>query len=290
MAVAKVALRSHARLAELTRLLLWEGQISRARVMSLHSLSPVRASEWIRELRERHPRWTRWDSVSRSYFVTENAYRQWEQRADSAFVDADGGFSRYMSEAGVEQMRSGLEPAPIASAFPDLVAPEPRIFAPLYQAINKQQALTITYRSMNRPEPHERNIEPRALARAGPRWHVRAYCRETEDFRDYSLGRIVSVLQNASPLVAINKSDLAWDTVVRVVLQPHPQLSAAQADLVRFEYFKGNSARTESCRGALLHYTVQHIRAAINIATEKPPEFHLVVTNVEEVKPWLFRG
>ncbi|WP_321781680.1 WYL domain-containing protein [Burkholderia pyrrocinia] len=178
--------------------------------------------------------------------------------------------------------------SPICAAFPDLSAPEPKIFAALSQAIRLGLSVELTYRSMNQPQPHQRIIAPHHLIRAGRRWHIRAYCTTHQTFRDYALGRIVgtSILPQASEHRA--EDDAAWNAIVPVRLIAHPELNHTQQDVIRFEYFSGTAARIVTCRGALAGYFVQDVRAATDIKTQRPPDYQLAVENLDEISPWLF--
>jgi hypothetical protein len=37
-----------------------------------------------------------------------------------------------------------------------------------------------------------------------------------------------------------------------------------------------------------VNYFIQDIRAAIDIKKQCPPEYQLAISNIKEVKPWLF--
>lgn len=77
---------------------------------------------------------------------------------------------------------------------------------------------------------------------------------------------------------------------VRVRLVAHPDLTPDQESLIRFEYFNNTAARIDTCRGALIGYFIQDVRAAIDTKTQQPPDYQLAVANIEEVRPWLFPG
>jgi len=77
-------------------------------------------------------------------------------------------------------------------------------------------------------------------------------------------------------------------TKVPVRLVAHPDLTPEQEALIRFEYFNNTAARVDTCRGALVSYFIQDVRAAIDPAKQRPPDFQLAVANIEEVRPWLF--
>jgi predicted DNA-binding transcriptional regulator YafY len=141
---------------------------------------------------------------------------------------------------------------------------------------------------MREPTPHLRVIAPHSLIRAGRRWHLRAFSSTNQDFRDYALGRVEKVERLDSPAERTEKDDQAWMTKVPVRLVAHPDLTPEQEALIRFEYFNNTAARVDTCRGALVSYFIQDVRAAVDPAKQRPPDFQMAVANIEEVRPWLF--
>jgi predicted DNA-binding transcriptional regulator YafY len=146
----------------------------------------------------------------------------------------------------------------------------------------------ITYRSMSEPQPHKRMLSPHTIVHVGRRWHVRAYCSDKKQFRDYALGRIMDANLIEMPSEKFMDDDKAWMTEVRVRLVAHPDLTPEQESVIRFEYFKNTSARVVVCRGALVSYFIQEIRAAIDTRKQCLPDYQLAVSNIKEVEPWLF--
>ncbi|MBJ7263085.1 MAG: WYL domain-containing protein [Burkholderiaceae bacterium] len=56
-------------------------------------------------------------------------------------------------------------------------------------------------------------MEPHSLVQAGRRWHMRGYCLETGDFRDFVLGRIAKLNmldQAAESTLAEDLSGIPW--------------------------------------------------------------------------------
>lgn len=273
----------HQRLSQLELLLRWEGSLNNARLRQLFGLGFVRASQWIREFRDRSPRWLRWDSKTRSYRATLEAYER--TRDDKQRLEDAESLARYLALVGLQHA------GPVIwGAFPDFSAPSPHIFAVLTQAALTQRAVEITYRSMREPVPHKRVISPHSIIRAGRRWHARAYCSTNKDFRDHALGRIVDVKLLENPAERLEQDDNAWTTRVPVRLIAHPDLTPDQESLIRHEYFNNTARRSENCRGALVTYFIQDVRAAIDIKTQGPPDYQLAVENVNEVASWLFRS
>lgn len=279
----------HQRLAILKLLLLWEGRLNRGRLMELFDLSPNWASVWIREFREQSPDWLIWDTKTRSFHVTPAAYKAWRASDAQRFADATS-LAQYLALVGLPCAATSVAPGDsgLLAAFPDLSMPSPQHFAVIYEAIRLRRVVQLSYRSMRNPEPHSRIISPHNLIRAGRRWHVRAYCETRRDFRDYALGRIVDIKLLSVPASVGEQDDKAWLVSVPVRLIAHPDLTLAQESLIRFEYFGNTAARVETCRGALVSYFIQDVRAATDVKTQRPPDYQLAVANLEEVKPWLF--
>lgn len=267
------------------RMALWEGRLSRGRLMDVLGLSGIRVSQLLREVREETPDWFEWDNKSKSYFVTPVAYKKVQAELHAGTLDLS--LAAYLAEADIH-----ADLAPGAGSV--TVAPwgfsqvNPHVFSRIRLAIEQGARLKLEYRSMRTPEPHPRTVEPHSLVQAGRRWHMRGYCLETGDFRDFVLGRIAKVTLLDQKAESTLMEDVKWTTVVKVRIQAHPKLAPNQQHLVRSEYFDGTTARVHSCRGALLPYLIQELRLALDVTKELPPEYQLAVENVEEVRQWLF--
>ena len=64
----------------------------------------------------------------------------------------------------------------------------------IQQALVNKQVLQITYESKYANEPVCREIEPIGLCNYSSRWHLLAWCRLREDYRDFRLDRIVNLV------------------------------------------------------------------------------------------------
>lgn len=275
----------HQLLAALT---IWEGRLSNKRVRDIFGVGLVRASQWIRAFREEHPGWLTFESKTKSYVATGAVYRS-QQPGLGGQESPAATLGRYLNLVGLPtSVKDELPEQAIWAAFPDLSPPDPKIFAALSDAIRGKRVVTITYRSMRDPQPHTRTLSPHSIVRAGRRWHVRSFCEESDGFRDYALRRIVKVKQQLQTAVHTATDDEAWMTMVPVRLVAHPLLTIEQQNLIRFEYFGNTAARVDTCRGALIAYFIQDVRAALNPETQRPPDYQLAVDNFDEVRPWVF--
>jgi predicted DNA-binding transcriptional regulator YafY len=138
------------------------------------------------------------------------------------------------------------------------------------------------YQSMSRPDPIRRLIEPHALAHDGFRWHVRAFDRETEEFRDFVLGR----LSKPKPAGAARSNvadDGDWHSFVELKIAPHPRLTSAQAKAIALDYGISKGKAAIKVRRALLFYALRRLGLDVEPDTRPPHEQHIVLVNREEI-------
>jgi hypothetical protein len=62
----------------------------------------------------------------------------------------------------------------------------------------------------------------------GKRWHARAFDRESEQFRDFVLGRL-SKVKIADEAGSATRDDADWRSFVSLIIAPHPGLTPAQS-------------------------------------------------------------
>jgi hypothetical protein len=271
------------RLLQMELILRWEGRLGNARLRDVFGLSQIRASQWIKEFRDAYPDWTQWNSVSRTFDAT---WRFYQNKLNNQ--DFSSSLTQYSSIIGLNSSIDNENTSVIVAAFPEITTPDPQIFSTLSHAAKLNRQVEIEYRSMKEPEPHSRIISPHSIVRAGRRWHVRAYSNLNQQFRDYTLGRISSVKILNDYAEKVMQDDIAWMTEVPVRLIAHPELSYEQETVIRYELFGNTSARVTSCRGALVSYFIQDVRAAVDVDKQKPPEYQLAIGNIKDIKQWLF--
>ena len=113
----------------------------------------------------------------------------------------------------------------IANETPSrLTHPDLDVLAGVTRAVHQKCPLAIEYHSISSGRT-EREIVPFALIDNGLRWHVRAFDRKTQEFRDFVITRIrlPQVLKH-SPVAKheSNDQDIQWNRIVELELVPHP--------------------------------------------------------------------
>lgn len=111
-----------------------------------------------------------------------------------------------------------------------LIHPDTDIIAALMRAIHQGSMITCRYVSMGSGEG-ERDIVPHALINNGHRWHVRAFDRMHQAFRDFVCTRFTHILDNDAPVNPQERAqqDEQFNHVVTLKLVPHPSLVSGVA-------------------------------------------------------------
>ena len=113
-------------------------------------------------------------------------------------------------------------------------SPRPTKSASLFaiqKALAERTVLRISYRGAGKAESMPRQIEPMGLTYYGDRWHLIAWCRSREDYRDFRTDRIqeLAILSerfearaNFSLDEFLARSDQPRTTVVTAVIRVDP--------------------------------------------------------------------
>jgi len=120
----------------------------------------------------------------------------------------------------------------IASESPSrLTHPDLDVLACVTRAIHQECPLAIEYHSISNGRA-ERQIVPFALIDNGLRWHVRAFDRKSQEFRDFVITRIrhPRVLKDEKPEAhEVSDQDIQWTRIVELELVPHPASRAQKS-------------------------------------------------------------
>lgn len=123
------------------------------------------------------------------------------------------------------RLKAPLANAVLASESPSrLMHPDLDVLASVTRAIHQECPLGIEYHSISSGRT-EREIVPFALIDNGRRWHVRAFDRKSQEFRDFVITRIkrpaVLKRQPVAPH-EMSDQDIQWTRIVELELVPHP--------------------------------------------------------------------
>lgn len=94
--------------------------------------------------------------------------------------------------------------------------------------------LRVKYTSVSSGKSRWRELVPRTFGWDGRRWHVRAYCCDNAEWRDFVLGRFEEAEWPGAPEEV--PDDEAWDRWVVVKLKINPELDAVRRRALRMDY------------------------------------------------------
>ena len=263
-----------ARLEAIETLLLWEGRVSRSRLLEFFDVHETLVSRDIASYRGAHPDACAADTRWKGYVALPTIRPTLTK----------GNFSDYLALIGAGGHGGLFTNVPVESSFVEATRIDYWNFARIHEAVRLGRSLRIEYRSMSNPRPHERIIRPHAFIQAGPRWHVRAYCQSAQGFRDFNLGRLSRVIGAVDEILPGAEEDTDWGTAVKVRLVPHRDLNAEQSRMIRQEYMGGTVAIAFDVRAPLVKYLIQSFRASVDPDRERTPE-HLLMVDHPEALP-----
>ena len=231
--------------------LLWERHVNRSDLIEAFGISVPQSTLDFREYLERAPGNMDYDKRRKFYFPTATF--------KPIFISASA--EVYLAQLATLQASEEIQ-SPIAligekPAFDILPVMERRVdvdtLQKLLKATRAELSLEINYQSLSSESPGWRRISPHALVSDGMRWHVRAYCHTKKQFRDFVLGRIVSI-RDEQPSEVSQVDDEEWNEMVSVSIAPNPALSLDQQKIIARDYEMKQGKTVLILRKALLFY------------------------------------
>lgn len=131
-----------------------------------------------------------------------------------------------------------------------------QILSYVTRAIKRRQVLKILYLSKSTPDGIKREIVPHSIVDSGLRWHVRAFDRKSNQFRDFVINRIKSVVtvpKALIPEVQTVRADSDWNNFIQLKIQAHPNLGNA-TKIIEYEYRMSSGTLDITVRKALAGY------------------------------------
>lgn len=155
---------------------------------------------------------------------------------------------------GINQMKNALLPSELPLVLNN---PSPSILAPVTRAIYQKKIISMRYYSHS-SGMSEREIVPFALANNGLRWHIRAFDRKSQEFRDFVLTRMEStqLLDKSLPEKhELLSQDNQWNRIVELDVVPHP--NRPHPEITERDYGMINGVLHLELRAAMAGYILR---------------------------------
>jgi hypothetical protein len=147
--------------------------------------------------------------------------------------------------------------SPASESPSRLTHPDLDVLASVTRAIHQECPLRIEYHSISSGRT-EREIIPFALIDIGLRWHVRAFDRKSQEFRDFVITRIRRpVVLKGQPVAPHESSDqdIQWTRIVELELVPHPD--QPRPEITEMDYGMRDGALRMKLRAATAGYILR---------------------------------
>jgi hypothetical protein len=256
--------------------LYWEGRLNRNDLEETFEISQPQASVDLRQYREAAPENIEYNATEKTYLPGK---------------DMRPRFLRVSADRLLLQLRAFLTGAlpredlwfrdlPAVDMAPDIVRHiEPECLRLILAAIRSRRAIEVRYQSLT--SSRRRDIAPHALAFDGYRWHLRAWCCEREDFRDFVLSRIDEIGQ-MKPADYDANDDVEWNTKTTLKLCPHPGLSEEQRQAIQRDYDMKDGCRDIEVRLSMAYYFI--MRMNLDLKDLTPQRAQIALQNLTEVQ------
>lgn len=246
------------RLLFIERLAWWKGVVNRGDVRDVFGISAAQASADLQGYQEMN-------ATALAYNVRAKRYEAGERMVcvmhEPRIEEAVSLF------LGVGVPGLGMRGRPKISATVDFFRPLTReadagVQRRVFLAMDQGKRLRVKYWSVNSRRGSSREIAPHALGHDGYRWHVRAWCFENSDFRDFVLSRIEGA-EWPGELFTMPAVDDEWERMETLVLRPHSGLTEDQKKTIIRDYgMQGGKLKVE-VRAAMKEYFLAHWRVPV---------------------------
>ena len=249
MSLAPIPQSQQDRLRHIELRLRFLGEVRRPDVMLRFGIQSAAASRDLAVYRDLAPQNIEFDSRSKGYLLGSAFSPLFPTSADQALAWL------------AEQLGDAIAPSS-ESLLPCLMPsrlshPDLEVLACITRAIHLKQVLDIRYHSIS-SGASQRQIVPFALLDTGLRWHVRAFDRKSNEFRDFVLTRIQApnVQAESSPQRhETPEHDAQWARIVELDLVPHP--AQPRPEITRMDYGLHDGVLRLRLRAAIAGYVLR---------------------------------
>ncbi len=224
------------------------GQVARADLIQRFKTGLAACTRDLASYKELAPQNLVLSHTTKSYHRLDSFKPLFEHNAESILSALCRGFGDGLS--------SNIQPSSYCQNATRLIHPNSEIIATLMRAITSKKAIECLYTSLSSGTTSKELI-PHSIVNNGTRWHVRAFDRSNQEFRDFVATRIEcpKILQSLIKPEEYADKDTQWHTIYDIILAPHPQLKYPKA--IELDYEMDNGQLKLEVRAALLGYLLR---------------------------------
>lgn len=239
----------------------WEGEVNRSDLTRVFGLSEAQASADLQAYQELNPGGMAYNMRTKRYEGQEGMRCVvHEPRLEEAVGMPGSGLGVGLGaaeEEGGDALVVGMVRLPMRE-------PKTAVARRIVLAIRRRWRVRVRYWSVSSGTASWRWLAPHALGHDGYRWHVRAWCENNEDYRDFVLARMERtdwpVESEEGGAFVAPVADFEWDEWVTLTLRASRALGAVERKAIEMDYGMRAGKIRYRVRGAMLRYAVDHLR------------------------------
>lgn len=261
----------------------WEGKVNANNIASQFNLSRQQCSAALQQYQQLAPLNLEYNASLKAYIPNDNFRLH--------FISGD--VLEYLQWVHTGQVKLNPSFTPSLSNLSLALPPRkvsPIIMRAIVSAIREQKRIEVDYVSLNNPNREGRVIAPHSFINTGMRWHLRAWCEKSAQYRDFVLSRFRGEPELLNKTSHTAEQDTAWNTQVKILLQPDPRLLPEKREVLENDYQMQNGQLEIMTKGCLVNYLLRELQINTKMLDGTPEAQQLVCVNLADIKAWLFEG
>jgi len=262
------------RLAYIDFKLYFTGMVTRSEIVSHFELGLAAATRDLKLYKDNAPENMAYNNVEKKYFITTQFKPIFEHDSRRTLIKLANNISDGFDSIGDTSF-------PIESPSP-LNVPDIDIIAKLSQAIINNKPISVIYTSLSSGSG-ARELVPHSIVDNGLRWHLRAFDRKSQSFRDFVLTRITKVTILAqTPFSEEDKlEDNQWMRMVPLQIIPHPN-NVEHPTAIKLDFGMDNGILEVNVRAAMAGYLLRRLNVDCSESGSlSGPEYQLYLQNLQ---------
>ncbi len=257
----------------------WEGRINASSLKKQFNLSRQQSSLILNTYLESAPDNLVYDSSSKAYLAAKNFHCKYISKDVSEYL-------AWLQNEALMVMDNNNSPCFVLSAPSRQVSAE--VIRGIIEAIRGQKRIEVDYVSLTNPNREGRIIAPHSFVNTGVRWHLRAWCEKSSEYRDFVLSRFRGGVEVLGKSTHTQAEDMAWNTKTDLIFEPDTRLPQEKKEVIEKDYQMINGQLVISTKACLASYLLRELQVNIKMLDGVPEAQQLVLVNLSDIQPWLF--
>jgi len=262
------------RLAYIDFTLYFTGMMTRSEIVQHFELGLAAATRDINLYKSLKPHNMRYDNAVKKYFIAPEFTPLFAHDAHKTLIKLAHQISNGSDTIGEVEF-------PVEKPT-NLNTPNIDVIATLSQAMVQHKVVSVIYTSLSSGSG-ARELVPHSIVDNGQRWHVRAFDRKSQSFRDFVLTRLsqVSIIEDETVYAEEQAADEQWQTLLPLTLIPHSK-NISHPTAIELDFGMTDGKLIVHVRKAMAGYLLRRWNVDCSPhASLKGAEYQLQLANLE---------